>query len=85
VNIWNKREDNMTVSIKEFFPITSVSKEDIIQAFQNTNIADQVKERVAKMDDAEMKELASKMADDYCNQMFWNSLRIIFEENLLKK
>jgi len=77
--------NNMTESTKQFFPITSVSKEDIIHAFQNTDIADQVKERVAKMDDAEMKELASKMADDYCNQMFWNSLRIIFEENLLKK
>jgi len=74
-----------TESTKELFPTTSVSKKDIIHAFQNTDIADQVKERVAKMDDAEMKELASKMADDYCNQMFWNSLRIIFEENLLKK
>ena len=75
----------MTESTKGFFPITSVSKEDIIHAFQNKDIADQVKERVAKMDDAEMKELASKMADDYCNQMFWSSLKIIFEENLLKK
>ena len=75
----------MTESTKEFFPITSVSKEDIIHAFKNTDIADQVKERVAKMDDDEMKQFASKMADDYCNQMFWDSLRIIFEENLLKK
>ncbi len=75
----------MTESTKELFPITSVSKEDIIHAFKNTDIADQVKERVAKMDDDEMKQFASKMADDYCNQMFWDSLRIIFEENLLKK
>jgi len=77
--------NNMTESTKQFFPITSVSKEDIIHAFQNTDIAGQVKERVAEMDDGEMKELASKMADDYCNQMFWNSLRIIFEERFLKK
>lgn len=75
----------MTVSTKKFFPITSVSKEDIIHAFQNTDIAEPVKEIVAKMDDGEMNELASKMADDYCNQMFWNSLRIIFEERFLKK
>ena len=75
----------MTESTKEFFPITSVSKKDIIHAFQNTDIADQVKERVAKMDDGEMNKLASKMADDYCEQMFWNSLRIIFEERFLNK
>ena len=75
----------MTESKKEFFPITSVSKEDIIHAFQNTDIADLVKERVVKMDDGEMNKLASKMADDYCNQMFWNSLRIIFEERFLNK
>ena len=75
----------MTESKKEFFPITSVSKEDIIHAFQNTDIADLVKERVVKMDDGEMNKLASKMADDYCEQMFWNSLRIIFEERFLNK
>ena len=75
----------MTESKKEFFPITSVSKEDIIHAFQNTDIADLVKERVVNMDDGEMNKLASKMADDYCEQMFWNSLRIIFEERFLNK
>ena len=72
-------------STKEFFPITSVSKEDIIHAFKNTDIFKQVKKRVAEMDESEMKELASKMADDYCNQMFWDSLKIIFEERFLKK
>jgi hypothetical protein len=75
----------MTVSTKKFFPITSVSKEDIIHAFQNTDIAERVKEMVSKMDEGEMKELASEMADDYCDQMFWDSLRIIFEERFLKK
>ena len=72
-------------SAKEFFPITSVSKEDIIHAFKNTDILKQVKKRVAEMDDSEMKGLASKMADDYCNQMFWDSLKIIFEERFLEK
>ena len=72
-------------SAKEFFPITSVSKEDIIDAFKNTDILKQVKEKVAEMEDSEMKEFASKMADDYCNQMFWDSLKIIFEERFLEK
>jgi len=71
-------------SEKEFFQITSVSKEDIIHAFKNTDILKRVKEKVVEMDDSEMKELASKMADDYCEQMFWESLKIIFEERFLE-
>ncbi|MFC1816092.1 hypothetical protein ACFL0M_09130 [Thermodesulfobacteriota bacterium] len=37
------------------------------------------------MDDREMRQLASKLADDYCNQLFWDSLRIIFEDRFLDK
>jgi len=61
------------------FQITSVCKEDIIQAFHNSDILDSIKQRVAEMDDSDMEKLASKMADDYCDQLFWDSLRIIFE------
>ena len=31
------------------------------------------------MDDGTMNELAKKMADDYCEQLFWLSLEIIAE------
>jgi len=65
------------------FPVTSVCKEDIIQAFQETSILEQVKKRVEEMKDSEMKELASQMADDYCEQLFWSSLKIIFEDRFL--
>ena len=54
---------------KEFFEITSVSREDLDAAgFDTTNV-----------DDDTMTELASKMADDYLEQLYWSSLKIIAE------
>lgn len=51
------------------FPITSLSRPDL--------------ERIgfdgAVIDDATMKKLAEMMASDYCEQLFWNSLKIIAE------
>jgi len=70
-------------SKNEMFPITSVCRDDIIHAFRNSDVLEQVKKKVEMMDDTEMKYLASKLADDYCEQLFWNSLKIIFEERFL--
>ena len=70
---------------REFFPITSVSRDDIVQAFEETDMQEQVKQRVEKLDDSEMEYLASKMADDYCEQLFWDSLRTIFELRFLEE
>jgi hypothetical protein len=48
-------------------PITSVCREDLESiGFDTRNV-----------DDATMKELAEKLADDYCDQLFWSSLEII--------
>lgn len=55
---------------KEFFKITSISRDDLAsKGFDITNISD-----------ITMKRLASKMADDYFNQLFWISMEIIAEE-----
>lgn len=54
---------------KSDFPITSVSREDLEEKGFD----------VSKVDDATMERLASKMADDYCEQMFWTSMEIIAE------
>lgn len=54
-------------SVSGYFPITSVSREDLNDAgFESDNV-----------DDATMMRLASKMGDDYCEQLYWNSLDII--------
>ncbi len=65
-----------------FFSITALSKGDIIEAFDG-NI--KVNELVQDLTDDDMKYLASKMADDYCNQLFWDSLKILFEEKYLSE
>ena len=60
----------------EFYPITSVCKDDIFHVFGNDSEA---KEAITKMDDGDMETLASKLADDYCNQLYWDSLKVIVE------
>lgn len=53
--------------MKEYFEITSVSREDLSSlGYDITNISDEAMER-----------LASKMADDYLDQLFWCSLDTI--------
>ena len=64
----------------DHFPVTNISKDDIIHAFPNNS---EVKEIVNKLDDADMKHLASKLGGDYCEQLFWESLKIIFESNFM--
>ena len=51
-----------------FFPITSVHRLDIKEALHLTD------EQVAKITDDMMREIARKMADDYCEQLFWDHL-----------
>lgn len=51
------------------FNITSVCRKDI-ESILDKNIAD-------SFTDDEMEYLASQMANDYCNQLFWHSLKII--------
>ena len=52
-----------------YFPITSICEEDLIsRGFDTSNV-----------DDATMEKLASKMANDYLEQMFWISLDILAE------
>ena len=55
--------------MKDAFEITSVSRADLEAiGFDTTHVSDETMER-----------LASKMADDYCEQLFWDSMTIIAE------
>ena len=56
-------------SPKESFPITSVSRADLEAKGYDTS----------EITDEQMLKLASKMADDYCEQLFWTSMDIIAE------
>jgi hypothetical protein len=53
----------------EDFPIISVCRADLESIGFDT----------ATVDDATMKELAERLADDYCDQLFWSSIEIIAE------
>ena len=62
---------------KTFFHITSVSRDDLeALGFDTSRVSDDT-----------MEHLASKLADDYCEQLFWISLRVLAEDyfNIPKK
>ncbi len=56
-----------------FFPITSVHRLDIREALQLSD------EQRAKITDDMVRDIARKMADSYCEQLFWDHLPIIAE------
>ena len=55
--------------MKESFIITQVSREDLETIGYDTS----------EVSDDTMERLASKLGDDYCEQLFWTSLDIIAE------
>ncbi|MDR1202692.1 MAG: hypothetical protein LBL58_13850 [Tannerellaceae bacterium] len=55
---------------RKFFKITSVSRDDLKEIGFD----------VSKVDDEVMVRLARRLADDYCEQLFWGSLEIIAED-----
>ena len=65
---------------KEFFPITAVCKDDLFHIFGDDSAAQEV---IKKMDAGDMEALASKLADDYCTQLYWDSLKVIVESKFI--
>ena len=59
----------MPITQVKHFNITSVHRDDLEHAGFDAS----------PVDDATMEHLASKMADDYCEQLFWDQLPIIAE------
>ena len=56
-------------NMKESFVISEVSREDLEEiGFDTSEIPDET-----------MEYLAKKLGDDYCEQLFWSSLKIIAE------
>lgn len=65
-----EQEQNILGRLNEgFFPITSVSREDLQACGFDTR----------SITDGQMCDLAKKMANDYCEQLFWSSMEIIAE------
>ena len=55
--------------MKESFVISEISREDLETLGYNAS----------KVSDETMERLASKLGDDYCEQLFWTSLDITAE------
>jgi len=53
---------------KDYYEITSVHRDDLVN-FDTTDV-----------DDSTMITLAYKLSDDYCEQLYWQSLNIIADE-----
>lgn len=55
-----------------YFPVSSVCRDDLeSKGFD-----------VSDVTDSQMSELAAKLGDDYCEQLFWTSMEIIAEDRL---
>jgi hypothetical protein len=68
---------------KKQFHIKSISREDIINAFEDDYNLQQIKEIVFKITDNEMVEIATSMAEEYIDHSFRDDLRAIFQEKFL--
>jgi hypothetical protein len=63
VNNWVRAMDDD----EGFFEISCLHRDDLEGIGYDTS----------RVDDSDMKKLASKLGDDYCEQLFWNSLPIL--------
>jgi hypothetical protein len=71
---------------KEFYTIARLSKDDIRQAMRGGGDAElppETEKRIEDLNELEMTKLAEKLSDDYCEQLFWFHLKIIFEDRVL--
>jgi len=61
--------------------ITKVSKEDLKEAFKDNKKALKI---IEGMDSDDLQRLAERMANDYIEQLYWDSLKNIFTEMFLE-
>jgi len=64
-----------------FFEVTSICKGDLREIFKNNPKALKV---IDKLNEGEMKHLAEKVADGFCNCCYWSLLRDCLEDYYLK-
>ena len=65
------------------YQIASLCRQDIVDAFEQTNLRSQARARAWKMTHEEMTDLAEKMEAHYTSKLFGDSLRDIFRKNYL--
>lgn len=61
------------------YPITSVSKEDILTHFEDHDDYENIKKVVSKLTEQNMKAIAKRMENYYCDNGFWTDLESAYE------
>jgi hypothetical protein len=62
---------------RDFFPITSVSKDDMRGQFSDN---EEMLKKIDKFSDSDMEYIASKMADAWCDDCYWTILETLVED-----
>ena len=65
----------------KYFVITRLHKEDLRGLFKDNKKALKI---IDNLSDSDMEHLAEKMANDYLEQLYWSSLRTLFEDLYMK-
>ena len=84
-NQFKKYKRRTPVGLAKPFNITSVSKLDIISLIVNDAKVNFKLSDVKKLTESDMSSIASKLSDDYVEQLFWGSLKIIVEHHIENK
>lgn len=80
VRVFDMDVDGTLVDANGYVEITRVHRDDLRNEFEDEPA---VLAMIDEMPDEVLEELADQMADDYCNQMFHDSMRIIFDQRLM--
>ena len=65
-----ENSDSTKPDYYKYFEITSVCRADIESIGYDSS----------ELSDSQMEDLASRMADDYCDQLYWTSLETILQD-----
>lgn len=63
----------------EYYDITALNKDDIIACYEGTDEIEDVKKAVAELTPSQMRYIARKMADSFCDCCYWDALKYRFE------
>lgn len=89
LRLQDENERKFQVIDKGRFPITSLSKEDIIQLYEDEEFGDdetfmkRIELYTDNLTDDEMKSLASEMSDKYCDCCYWTNLKYLLETHFV--
>lgn len=82
IRVFDMTVNGARVDADGYVEITRIHRDDLRNAFEDEPA---VLAMIDEMPDEVLEELADQMADDYCNQMFHDSMRIIFEQRLMPR